>query len=228
MPRTLPRYKNMAYRHTVCMLPKSFRPIQPCLTMLGEPLQDYHRIHKFMRILELGKHRRARVWIGELPNVMYTSSETLTQSIVADRKAHRWLKLAAVEVFVPLGPRSMYGLLGGGFEAGTEDNLNVDVNISGENGQTYSNSLAATGDEVRVGLPAEYAKAVITGVEFTKNELNSIVAGKITINGAAYGTIGSCDAVFKHLTVILVKLFNLTNLEPSDDELIKLFPLTFS
>src|SRR4051812_21001420 len=64
-----------------------------------------------MRTLELGKHRRARVWIGELPDAACPSINTLTHTVAVDRESQHGLTMAAIEVFVPLGPRSMYGLL---------------------------------------------------------------------------------------------------------------------
>ena len=66
-----------------------------------------------MKALELGKHRRARVWIGELPDTACPSVKTLTHTIAADRESQHGLRLAAIEVCVPLGPRLMYGLQDG-------------------------------------------------------------------------------------------------------------------
>lgn len=181
-----------------------------------------------MKALELGKHRRARVWIGELPDAACPSVKTLTHTIAADRESQHGLRMAAIEVFVPLGPRSMYGLLGGQWKPDATGQLSVDVNVSAANERLLADSLAMKGDEVRVGLPAEYAKAVLVGVDMAKSELNALTAGKLSINCAAHGTIGSCEAVYKHLAAILVKLLNAASDEPSDDELVKLFPPTFS
>ena len=181
-----------------------------------------------MKTLELGKHRRARVWIGELPDTACPSVKILTHTIAADRKSQHGLRLAAIEVFVPLGPRSMYGLLGGQWKPDATGQLSVDVSVSAANERLFADSLAMKGDEVRVGLPAEYAKAVLAGVDMAKIELNEFMAGKLSINCAAHGAIGSCYAVYKHLATILVKLLNAASDEPSDDELVKLFPSTFS
>lgn len=181
-----------------------------------------------MRILELGKSRRARVWIGELPDAVCPSVRTLTHTIAADRESQNGLRLAAIEVFVPLGPRSMYGLLGGQFKPDATGQLSVDVDISAADGRLFAGSLAMKGDEVRVGLPAEYTKGVLVGADLAKSEMSTLTAGKLSINCAAHGAIGSCEAVYKHLAVILIKLFNVADLEPPDDELIKLFPPMFN
>ena len=181
-----------------------------------------------MRTLELGKYRRARIWIGKLPDAACPSVKTLTHTIEAGRESQNGLRLAAIEVFVPLGPRSMYGLLGGQFKPDATGHLSVDVSISAANERLLTDSLVMKGDEVRVGLPAEYAQAVLAGVALAKGELNALTAGKLSINCAAHGAIGSCEVVYKHLASMLVKLFNAASLELSDEELVKLFPPTFS
>ncbi len=181
-----------------------------------------------MRTLELGKYRRARVWIGELPDTACPSVKTLAHTIAAGNKLQNGMRLAAIEVLVPLGPRSMYGLLGGQFKPDATGHLSVDVSVSAANERLLADSLVVKGDDVRVGLPAEYAQAVLAGVALAKGELNALAAGKLSINCAAHGAIGSCEAVYKHLAAILVKLFNAASLELSDEELVKLLPPTFS
>jgi hypothetical protein len=78
-----------------------------------------------------------------------------------------------------------------------------------------------------VGLPAEYAQAVLAGVNLAKSELNVLTAGKLLINCAAHGATASSEAVYKHLPASLIKLFN-ASFEPPDNELVKLFASTFS
>ena len=181
-----------------------------------------------MRILELGKYRRARVWIGNLPDAACPSVKTLTHTIAAGGELQNGLRLAAIEVFVPLGPRSMYGLLGGQFEPDATGQLTIDVNVSTATERLFADSLTVKGDQVRVGLPAEYAQAVLAGVNLAHSEMDALASGKLSFNCAAHGAIGSCEAVYKHLAAVLVKLFNAASLELSDDELVKLFPPTFS
>lgn len=199
------------------------------LVMLAERHQCGVALTKFdaVRVLKLGKYGRARVWIGELPGAAYPAVKTFTHAIAAEASSENRLRLVAVEVFMPLGPRSMYGLLGGRWTSGTTSQLSVDVSIAAADGQLLSDNLAGKGDEVRVGLPAEYAQAVLAGVDLAKSEMNTLAAGKVSINCAAHGAIGSCEAVFKHLAAILIKLLNTASVEPSDEDLVKLFPPTF-
>jgi len=180
-----------------------------------------------MKNLALGKHRQARVWIGELPNAACSSIEILNHSVAAKSRSQTELTLVAIEVYVPLGPRSMYGLLGGEWQPDQSNQFSVEISVSAANERLFTDNLAKRGDEVRVGLPAEYAKAVVTGVDVAKDELSMLPSGKLSINRAAHGAIGSCEAVYKHLAAVLVKLINFSEMERSDESLVKLFPATF-
>jgi len=180
-----------------------------------------------MRVLNLGKHRRARIWIGDVPDAVYESKDKLIRSVRADCKMQDKFKQAAIEVAIPLGGRSMYGLLGGELRPGSSPILDVNISMGSPKGRLFADSLAGTTDEVRVGLPAEYAEAVFDGIALARGELTRLAAGRLLINRAAHGAVGSCDAVFKHLAAALIKLLN-SGPEPSDVELINLFPATFS
>ena len=177
-----------------------------------------------MENLELGNHRRARVWLGELPSATYTSGETLSHRVEASEAPHEGLELAAVEVFVPRGPHCMYGLLGGRWELGVRGELSITLSIATVNGPTFVDSLASKHDEVRVGLTAEYAQAVLAGVELAKTELPNLPSGRLTLNCAAHGAIVSCDAIFQHVGLILIRVFCSDAVERADEDLIALFP----
>jgi hypothetical protein len=180
-----------------------------------------------MTILDLGKHRQARIWTGDVPDASYPPIDEMRRSVLAGRSAQDGFKLAAIEVLVPLGGRSMYGLLGGEFQPDSSNRLDVRVCLASAQGKLFSNNLAGLRDEVRVGLPAEYAEAVFDGVALAKGELGSLASGSLLINRAAHGAVGSCDIVFKHLSAALIKLLNAVQ-KPSDLELINLFPATFN
>jgi hypothetical protein len=125
-----------------------------------------------VRILDLGKHRKARIWLGTLPHAVFSPSETIHYAIPARGQLREDPRLAAIEWLVPLGPRFMYGLLGGDFTSNLNDSFQVEVCTSVEDGPHFSNSLANQIDEARVGFPAEYAPAVSLGVDLAaKSEL---------------------------------------------------------
>src|SRR5436190_1104820 len=63
--------------------------------------------------IELGRHRRARIWLGSLPDAAYRSPGKLARSWVASLAPPVANRSAAVELLVPKGGRFTYGLLGG-------------------------------------------------------------------------------------------------------------------
>jgi hypothetical protein len=178
-----------------------------------------------MKQLDLGKHRKARVWLNELPDVgpligavQELEISATSQSVQANR--------AAVEVFVPLGPRSMYGLLGGEYTPLTTGQLKVMIISSPADEKSLFVPLT-TSDRARIGLPAEYCEAVKEGIRLAEKEV-VIAPGQLVISYATYGEIGSCAAVFKHLAAVLLKLINIRKHDPTDGEIISLFPQSFA
>jgi hypothetical protein len=63
--------------------------------------------------LELGKHRPANLWLQDLPPARFESDQVLEFSISAAGTPLKTKRQGALEVVVPIGPRAMYGLLGG-------------------------------------------------------------------------------------------------------------------
>jgi hypothetical protein len=123
-----------------------------------------------MRTLDLGKYRKARVWIGTLPDAAYSPREVITRVFSAGAGMRTETRAVAIEILVPLGPRSMYGLLGCHFNPDRMGQLGVDVHVASSNGPVLPDSLATRGDEVRIGLPAEYAGAILAGVSLEKDQ----------------------------------------------------------
>jgi len=57
--------------------------------------------------IELGRHRRARIWLGSLPDAAYRSPGKLTRSWVASLAPPVANRSAAVELLVPKGADSL-------------------------------------------------------------------------------------------------------------------------
>lgn len=159
-----------------------------------------------MIALDLGSHRKARVWLTELPNVPYQVEEIREYHYEAWHKAEAVATQAAIEVLIPRGGRAQYGFLGGEFVPCTSAQLIAKLFVSGRNGETVEWSLATAIDTVRAGLPREYANAVLEG---SRDASAVLGAGILQLNCAAHGEIGSSALVFRHLARILIKLFTL-------------------
>ena len=181
-----------------------------------------------MRTLELGKHRQARVWIGEVPDTSFPEVGEVKHIISATRGGYEGLRLAAVEVFIPLGPRAMYGLLGGQLKSSEADKLQVNISISSPKERVFSQSLASKGENVRVGLTQEYVQSVVAGLDAVAAEPMVLAAGTLNIDCAAHGEVSSCGLIYKHLTIVLIKLLHAPIRELADEELVGLFPVSFN
>jgi hypothetical protein len=179
-----------------------------------------------MRTLELGRYRRARVWRGDLPDVTCASRDPLIRDFAAHDHFLYEPQKAAIELFVPLGARSMYGLLGGRFVCEATSSLHVEVFVSSAHERLFPESLASSTDEVRVGLPLEYGAAVFAGIEFARGD-SPLTAGRLIVDHAAHGAVSSCIAIYKDISAVLLKLLCSPNGELSDNDLIALFPTEF-
>jgi hypothetical protein len=171
-----------------------------------------------MKTLRPGFERQARVWIGELPDAIYPAEKSVRHVLsTSDRSVVEPL-LAAVEFFAHVGPRTYFGLLGGQLLPSETGRLAVNVSITDTEGKPFLNNPSSKVDKIRVGLPSEYVGGVLAGVALAKKELDVLSSGNLLINCAAHGYIGSSESTFKHLALILLKLFNSQNILAMDEE----------
>lgn len=178
-----------------------------------------------MRQFNLGKYRMARVWINDLPDTICSTISTSWITVTA-KKLSIPSKVIAVEFLIPLGPRSMYGLLGGAFSASPTSTLRIAVPNTTIGG-TYVSSLCGTSDCIERGFPIEYTDAIKEGAHMVKNE-EEIAQGELVISHAAYSEKSTCYIIYKHLAATLVKLASLEICNPTDAKIQSLFPENFS
>lgn len=173
-----------------------------------------------MKTLDLGRFRRARVWIDALPDATYPRSRAAVKAVAATSRSRATTRSAAIELFVPVGARSMYGLIGGQFRADWGGELVVEVATSSPSERLFPASLASNVDEVRVGLPEEYVPAIWSGVDSARTGLETITAGKILIDRAAHGAASSSQAIYRSLAIAMLTILIRPSSDMSDAELI--------
>src|SRR5205807_235264 len=108
----------------------------------------------------------------------------------------------ALEIMIPLGGRSLYGLLGARFRPSPGGDLKVATVIqrSDQDPLPYSSAIASATDLPRVGLPRLFAAAVLDGVRLEiANPIGAIPSGRLAFCAAAHGEIGSSQGVFSAL-----------------------------
>ncbi len=169
-----------------------------------------------MMSFELSKHRRARVWVDEVLPCEFAAGDSIQKEIEAAVPCDPVLSTIAVELFVPEGGRFSYGLLGGRFSmsSSTPGKVSLIVNVDGK-GLKYPSALSGQLDDVRIGLPREYASAVIESLEREMVEQRVFPAGQLVVSCAAHGLIGSNRGIFRRLAKLLIRAMNLRSDEVS-------------
>jgi hypothetical protein len=163
-----------------------------------ESLEDFEMIIK----LQPKPSRTARLWIGELPPASFTGYETLQQTVPSKRTSSPGKRVIAVEIRADTGPRTLYGLLGGEIQFAAAEFFGIDVGISTFEGPRLDDTLAipTRGDEVRVGLPREYAEAACSELVRTSQRTSDLSSGQLSITCAAHSLTGSSQSVFTFLS----------------------------
>jgi hypothetical protein len=175
-----------------------------------------------MRSIALRNHGKARVWLDALPEAPYAVSERIHRHLKGTHGSSSRSFDAGVELFLPRGGRFMYGLLGGSFRNSEGEILQLAIDLSTVREPFFPASLAASLDGVRLGLPAEYAEAVVNGLTAAAGGSASFAPGHLLINRAAHSAVGSSSQIFQALAAILVDVIRIGRFDIPDDHLISL------
>ena len=169
-------------------------------------------------ILLLSRERRARVWLDVAPPLSQIAVGPATRHerlvVSGTRLANH--KTATIELFLPLGGRFMYGLLGCEALGDATSWLDVLLTTSNEKTNRFNESLAKDLDQVWCGLPDEYADAVLKGITAGVTSYGYPKAASLRISFAAHGEIGSAPKVFERIGKAVVALL-LASPEETDD-----------
>jgi hypothetical protein len=141
---------------------------------------------------------------GSLPEASYDTGQVVDRRVSAREGCHA-PAMGAIEVWMPTGPRALYGLLGARFEPDARGlSIRVPV-VPGIEGPRFAQTIAASYDEVRVGLPDEYGREVVHWLAYEAEKLG-FGPGVLTIERAAHSLVGSSRSVFAALAVLVVRL----------------------
>jgi hypothetical protein len=175
---------------------------------------------------QLSHHRRANVWLDESPPAEFTASSKLTQIVKPKKIIGVSRRIAAIELNIPHGPFASYALLGGELIRSEVDGLEVILPISSI-GIPFGQSLALKADEVRCGIPEEYAGAVFAGIEKAASTTSIPVKSSLQFRWAAHGLVGSSSAIFEKVTGLIVQLLALPN-DASEEQIVALPRITIT
>src|SRR6266496_3738007 len=111
--RTRRHYKNTACPHSACIRPKSSKLYQIRSIRTGSTSGAFPATKgPAMITLQLAQHRKARVWLTELPDARVNPSNVREHSVQTGHAVFEGMRRAAIEILIPRGPRGLYGLLG--------------------------------------------------------------------------------------------------------------------
>lgn len=148
---------------------------------------------------------RVRLWRGEIPNASYLAGEILERRVFPARQADEAKPSSvAIEVWLPMGPRALFGLLGIRYERnGPACEIRVPI-VKGSEGPRLSDTIAAAYDEARVGLPSEYGADVVEWLARGAEAFG--LQGNIAVECAAHSLVGSSRSVFAALSMLVTRL----------------------
>jgi hypothetical protein len=170
-----------------------------------------------MKALQLTPLAKVRIWCGRATHGSVFKG-SVTRRVDGAPEATPGLSSVALEAFVPRGARAEYGLLGFTFEASAVKDLDVEVQYSEGQGDSWPESLAKQIDDVRLGLPREYANRVLDAASAFATRL--LPPGRLKVVEAAHGLVGSSGEVFRRLTIGALSLLQAGH--RADDEVIAL------
>jgi hypothetical protein len=99
----------------------------------------------------------------------------------------------------------LYGLLGAELTPAETAELQVEVGVTRRGGRRIEWALAARIDDVRVGLPREFAEPVLTGATESGNA-RELGPSLLQYDCAAYTAVGSAPIIFQRIAALVVQL----------------------
>ena len=161
-------------------------------------------------------HRKARVWLEGRPACLEVPPAEL--AFCASGYVQPCRSSAAVELMIPRGAHVQYGLLGGTYYATSGDRLVLRAATVDEDGAgcgpKYNDSLVQSLETPRVGLPRHLAEGAISGLKNRFSMQGSLGPGILSLDCAAFGSVGSSPVVFGHLASLLVSVMVAQEISP--------------
>ncbi len=168
-----------------------------------------------MRTLRVGRFGRARVWIGESPAAAFDAAGLVSRTVASGTELPV-LTAVGLEAFLPRGPLSEYGLLGlSGMPQKDQRELRLEVLWAQVDGAPWRAALAGGSESPRVGLPQEFADAVLDGLEAASGR--RLVGGVLAVRAAVHSPVGTNPNFMARLARACVEL--MLHGDMADDDL---------
>lgn len=148
--------------------------------------------------------RRARIWLNDIPDWSYTSTNIVKHVEENKDIGQAHLTSVALELSFPSGPTS-YGGLAVTFLPLESGNLEISIPVLNKGEEILSDILASKTETVEKALPEGYIEGLLRG--FLAPEGGDVLgSGKLQVQGALHGYVGSSPIMFSVLGRCVVKL----------------------
>jgi len=166
--------------------------------------------------LQLGPFRQANVWLDEPPPVSFEASSFVSEQILKkEGECPVQRQIAGVELCFYVEP-FLYALLGAELVDSDGEGSEIRLSILND-GVLYSGSLRGEWEEVRTGLPIDFAQAVLTGVKKGLENVAIPPGRNLWFRWAANGAFSSCEYIFGVAAEIVTRLLLLPTTARSDE-----------
>jgi hypothetical protein len=156
-----------------------------------------------VNVYQLTSFATARLWYpGELPP--HAPARSVETDVEANVLGSLAIPCLGLEACVPRGARIDYGLVGVTFEPRPIARVRVTVPYSETSGPCWNDSLAATLDDVSLGLAPEYAESLLKVI--AERTTQTFPPGHLCLDHAAHGRVGSSRAFFGRLMTCVLTL----------------------
>jgi hypothetical protein len=153
--------------------------------------------------IQLNAIAKVRIWFGERPTSGFPAKGVLFGSAASGGDGPHTNPIG-IEAFVPRGGMAEYGLLSVEFQPTEGRALQIEVPHSEMGGAPWVDTLAGKVDDVRLGLPQEYAIAVVTSM--SSASAGRYRSGVLRVTDAVHGMVGSTPNFFGRLGRAAVEL----------------------
>ncbi|MDX1932455.1 MAG: hypothetical protein SFU56_07605 [Capsulimonadales bacterium] len=159
-----------------------------------------------------------RIWFDEAKPYDFAPGRVVKFEIATQPSAIRRERRVTVELVLRRAGLFPYGLLGAAFIPNVSNVLQIEVNCDSQTDVMVLNSLALQPDTVLIGLPYEYAQAVLNSVAHSDIS-EQLGSGLIRFDCAAHGEVGSSSSAFVRLSLIVTQLLTLDVTERSYNDI---------
>lgn len=162
---------------------------------------------------DLGKYRRARLWIDERPDIPKLDVESTERFIESDTFQIWSRREVGLELASPRHCSS-YALLGIRYCPSNGSRLRIKLLYNIGDPIPYEDNLSMISDKVYMGISKEYAK-VILGIAEEKAKELKYPPGRLDFMMGAYGEVGSGIMIFQAITKMVMEILPTSHLRKS-------------